>query len=636
MNFMYTSIRIVMLLSFLIVAKAYAQQPLFKIIQNDKTGYINKNGYVVIQPQYELGSEFEKGRAVVKVGNRFGIIDSNGIFVKKPVFEVISEFNKGVSSVVLNGKRMIIDQKGEIIYEGNFGYAALFGNNLIIDHENDPNVHTTGVYDIHRKKFIVLPVYEFISDFYKGYAIAGRYIPNKNGEQELKNFLISTSGKVTPLDNRIPFFNVEVIEGGAIILANTNWGETLIIDYKGNILHNFKECKPDFERYGNKIYHEGLFRVYFKDKNGASFDGLANAKGAVVYKQEGVFSGISNFKCGRAWVYNDTLSTYLIDEKFEKVTSVSFSNYSDFKDNLALASDGKSWGVIDVNGNFLYKIFFEEIEVKMWTSGDCILYKEKEGDKLWGLADKKGQILLKQSISEYDEAGFVNGLLKVVIDNKNSYINDKGKIIWMDETYYPFDITPFNEMYLDNNITGSGLYRVNGTIDNKNIVNHSEDWLKVIPGQNFEQGKTIIFWDDSHTELINDKHLGYELYIANTTGADVSFPAISSSLYMFIEARDEKGTWRAIQEIRHPVDGFNILLLSPNEYWKVKVPKYTGSLETELRVSLTRYTQEDNNFATEILYSNTIKGSINPSQFYSKTGYPAYDWLNNKFLKKNH
>lgn len=41
-------------------------QPLFKIVRDDKVGYINAKGEVVIQPTFLNGNEFSEGLAAVR------------------------------------------------------------------------------------------------------------------------------------------------------------------------------------------------------------------------------------------------------------------------------------------------------------------------------------------------------------------------------------------------------------------------------------------------------------------------------------------------------------------------------------------------------------------------------------------
>lgn len=600
-----------------------AQEPLFRIEQNNKSGYINKRGAVVIRPRFDDGKEFIKGFAVVKENNLYGIIDVSGKYVQKPIFETISEFNKGVAPAVLNGKRVLINLKGKVVYDGYFSYASLFGNCLIVNQVTESGDFVAGVYDIFKKKFIVPPVYRFISDFIKGYALGSTYVENKKGPRQLKSFRISAGGEVTPLNHDIVFEDVENIDDDGILLANAIYGPAAIINYKGEILSVFRKCQPDYERLQSEVYHNGFFRVNFLDKDGNRKQGLANRLGEVVY-EEGYLFGITDFNCNRAWIYNDTIHCFLVDEKFVKVSEGPFISAGAFSNNKALANTGSGYGVVDIKGNFIVNPSFNYVEY-LKNPDDCFLYKNNENDTLWGLADMKGKKLLEPCISSYDEEGFVNGLFKVVINDKASYIDTKGKIVWKDEPYYGYGIKSLNAQHLIETFH-FGFYKLDNMVSGNDVnIHYSKSSLKISPEQKFAQNQLNIVLDDSNTEVINDKYWAQPLYIANNTAKDINFPAIDNWLFIFVEARDDKGAWRAIEQIVRPIDGFTMLVLTPNEYWKVLIPKYTGTFETELRVCVTRFVANSEQ-KFETVYSNVIKGSINLSQFYDEAGKPANIW----------
>ena len=64
-----------------------SQSDLFPIQQNNKWGFIDNTGKVVIEPQFEFVDKFSDGLALVNVGNRkMGYIDSSGQFVINPQF----------------------------------------------------------------------------------------------------------------------------------------------------------------------------------------------------------------------------------------------------------------------------------------------------------------------------------------------------------------------------------------------------------------------------------------------------------------------------------------------------------------------------------------------------------------------
>jgi hypothetical protein len=56
---------------------------------DDKYGYINTKGEVVINPQFEAACSFSDGAAAVLKDGKWGYIDTSGNFIISPQFEPI-------------------------------------------------------------------------------------------------------------------------------------------------------------------------------------------------------------------------------------------------------------------------------------------------------------------------------------------------------------------------------------------------------------------------------------------------------------------------------------------------------------------------------------------------------------------
>jgi len=59
------------------------------IWQNNKVGYINTKGKVVIRPKYDDGNEFYLGSAIVKENGKYGLIDPYGKYLILPEYNLI-------------------------------------------------------------------------------------------------------------------------------------------------------------------------------------------------------------------------------------------------------------------------------------------------------------------------------------------------------------------------------------------------------------------------------------------------------------------------------------------------------------------------------------------------------------------
>ena len=89
------------------------------IVEKDgKCGFVNKDGEMVIKPQYDYCSKFHEGYAAVEINNKWGIIDKSGNMVVNPQYEAASPFENGLAFVKLGDtKYAYIDKAGKIVFE---------------------------------------------------------------------------------------------------------------------------------------------------------------------------------------------------------------------------------------------------------------------------------------------------------------------------------------------------------------------------------------------------------------------------------------------------------------------------------------------------------------------------------------
>lgn len=75
---------------------------LFRIQVEDKYGFMDEHGKIVLEPQFDDANEcFSEGVCFVKVGNKRGLINSSGVFILEfpDTVEYVSNFKKGFATI---------------------------------------------------------------------------------------------------------------------------------------------------------------------------------------------------------------------------------------------------------------------------------------------------------------------------------------------------------------------------------------------------------------------------------------------------------------------------------------------------------------------------------------------------------
>ena len=99
-----------------------------------KYGYKDRNtGKVVIKPVYDFAQPFffndisGKTLAYVSVGGKYGYIDKDGNMVIEPQFDGADGFENGLARVLIDGKHGFIDKTGSLVIPARYDDAGSFG-----------------------------------------------------------------------------------------------------------------------------------------------------------------------------------------------------------------------------------------------------------------------------------------------------------------------------------------------------------------------------------------------------------------------------------------------------------------------------------------------------------------------------
>jgi hypothetical protein len=339
---------------------------LYRIRVNDKYGFIDKTGKVVVQPQYERAGEFHEGLAwlMTKEG-KYGYIDVSGRFAIEPVLGFAEDFSDGLAVAgVLDlktgkGTRGYVDKKGKLTIDrriDQFDYPQPFREGLAVFYKNEKfgYIDKTG-------RVAIEPRFDIAFGFSEGLAqvrIDRKYgYIDKSGKMVIEpQFpqpqISDIIGRPHPSDHDRPFRNGLTSIG----VGEREWS---VIDKTGRIVFT-----PSPGRYAPFLFSEGLLR-YAERYN----EGFLNPDGSVAVKaiwrtvndfSEGLAPVEGNGTCpdnmSNCWGYIDKTGTVVIKPQFVSAQG--------FKGGLAQVTtrrsdpkDGRMFftaGYIDRTGTFVW------------------------------------------------------------------------------------------------------------------------------------------------------------------------------------------------------------------------------------------------------------------------------------------
>ena len=100
------------LLGLLLCASGFAQG-VEAFSEDQKWGFRDSSGSVVVSPKYDEVYIFSEGLITVRLNGKWGFVDETGNEVIPPKYENSSSFFNGVARVSLNDKWFYIDKTGE-------------------------------------------------------------------------------------------------------------------------------------------------------------------------------------------------------------------------------------------------------------------------------------------------------------------------------------------------------------------------------------------------------------------------------------------------------------------------------------------------------------------------------------------
>ncbi len=312
--------------------------------------YAGLDGNLIIEPKYKVSTMFtEQGYALVVYKNVYAIINIQGSLINCEVNKVRPYINpwSGAPSSFSDGYLVVTENErwGCINYEG---------------------------------KLKIPFKYDRITDFYGGYALAGRdkefFVLDKEGNE----FKVDVA-KIKEIKHFSEGMGVIEVKGG-------NWG---FVDSTGKIA-----IEPQYDGVG--YFTAGL--AWARLQNGKI--GFLNKMGEWVIKPQfdaaksfDIESGLAMVKLGYQWGYIDTDGNFNIFNETEK-TYV-------FSEGLAIGKKGNKIGFIDKTGQWAIEPKFKG--ARPFKNG----YAAVEIKNLWGIIDKNGKMVVQPKYTHIREVAIV-------------------------------------------------------------------------------------------------------------------------------------------------------------------------------------------------------------------------------------
>jgi conserved hypothetical protein len=230
---------------------------------NIRRGYIDKEGKVVIPPQFEKARAFSEGFSAIRINEKWGFIDKTGKIVVNPQYDEIRDFKNGKAAFYRGKQAGYIDTQGREVITAQFDKAEKFAEEKAAVRLGK----TYGYIDL-EGKIAINPQFDSVANFRNGLALV------KMGKQYA---YIDSEGKIVinPQYEAASSF----YDGVAFVRKGSKWG---IIDKEGKYL-----AQPQFDKIEHIIEPEPFFWIesetfnpnnaiakFFEKAKGKTFDGF--------------------------------------------------------------------------------------------------------------------------------------------------------------------------------------------------------------------------------------------------------------------------------------------------------------------------------------------------------------------------
>ena len=137
-----------------------------RVGQKGDAGFIDRTGKITVNMQFKAIGNFSEGKASFSDGKQWGYININGAYAINPQFDDAGKYSMGLAAIKQGRSYGYIDKNGKLLINPQFDQASYFSDGLAA-------VQSAGKYGYINKKgkYEINTQFEFGGEFYKGVAL---------------------------------------------------------------------------------------------------------------------------------------------------------------------------------------------------------------------------------------------------------------------------------------------------------------------------------------------------------------------------------------------------------------------------------------------------------------------------------
>jgi len=311
---------------------------LMPFLSNDKWGFIDTTGHLIIPSNYKSVHGFTEGLAAVKVDSLWGFIDKNNQWVIEPEFDSCQPFFGNRAAVMRYGQWGFIDGTGDQSIPFQYNHVKPFCEGL------------AAVSDGNKWGFIDTSNNTVIDFIYDG-VHTGFYYGKANVISGVKLFSVDSMGKQYP-----PYDEPVIFNAGLSLKTGSNKKKGYV-NASGEFV-----IEPIYVMAGH--FSEGLASVSLDHVN----FGFIDTSGKMVIPPTYFMVGEFNNGLASAQDY-DNMNCGFIDKQGNWVIQPEYFHAEDFSGECApVSNDQHEWQLINRKGEFVTDIYKDIVSVKIGLS----------------------------------------------------------------------------------------------------------------------------------------------------------------------------------------------------------------------------------------------------------------------------